>query len=150
MDSALPAEPRCPWCGWPTEVFATQPESRHRTAAGELRYLRCLCGSWLLLATRTSTGVAELLAAVAPPAEPQNISTTSTPTEVTAGRLRTADADSAAGMSIGSNEIARASTGTRFTPPVGRSGSYTSAKGRGAQKIFVVGVDPGVRCSTRR
>jgi hypothetical protein len=38
----------CPSCGWPVD-YPTTPASTHRSATGEVRYQRCVCGGWLVL-----------------------------------------------------------------------------------------------------
>jgi hypothetical protein len=47
-EDAWSASHGCPCCRWPIDPQAPAA-SRHRTSLGDLRYLRCRCGAWLVV-----------------------------------------------------------------------------------------------------
>ena len=42
-------ERNCPYCGWPVGESGPWCASAHRTSTGVVRYLRCVCGAWLVV-----------------------------------------------------------------------------------------------------
>lgn len=50
---------RCPRCGWPTLAEGGAARlSRHATSAGQLSYLRCVCGARLVVLAGRVLGAA--------------------------------------------------------------------------------------------
>ncbi|GAA5058430.1 hypothetical protein HNP84_000687 [Thermocatellispora tengchongensis] len=54
--------PSCPACAWPL----TPPASCHPSSEGAVRYVRCICGQWLVLQRDAVIGTAGPTAFAAP------------------------------------------------------------------------------------